>query len=251
MTLQLTQILAMIFVALLTVALPLGLMLALRRRSGKWGPFWVGVLIFVVSAMVLEQVFHTLVFMSPLGPVLQGSLLATALYGGLAAGLFEETGRLAAFRLLLRGERAPVTALAYGAGHGGVEAVLLVGLTMVNNLALAALVGGGAVTDPAVLAAAETLAATPAGMFLWAGLERCSAVALHLANSVLVFAAVRGRRYGLYLLAILTHAVANFLAVMLSTAVPTAVVELAVLAWSLLTAAMAWRVYRGLPAAEQ
>ena len=129
--------------------------------------------------------------------------------------------------------------------------MLLGGLTMVNNLALAALVGGGAVTDPAVLAAAETLAATPAGMFLWAGLERCSAVALHLANSVLVFAAVRERRYGLYLLAILTHAVANFLAVMLSAAVPTAVVELAVLAWSLLTAAMAWRVYRGLPAAEQ
>ena len=52
-----------------------------------------------------------------------------ALYGGLAAGLFEETGRLLAFRFILKPHTARITALSYGIGHGGIEAFWVMGLS--------------------------------------------------------------------------------------------------------------------------
>jgi len=238
---------AILFTALFTVLVPLGAMLWLwKRRGGSWSAFFVGAGTFLLFAMVLEQALHLVVLKSALGPVIQGSLWLTALYGGLAAGIFEETGRLAAFRFILKKRAEPAAALSYGLGHGGCEAVLVTGLTMLSNLALVYLINAGNLTDPAVTAMAGTVAATPAGMFLWAALERMSAIILHTANSVLVFAAVRRRRYALFGLAILTHTGANFLAVIANAHLPIAATELLVLAFSVLVALLAVRVCQNL-----
>ena len=241
------RIAAIIFTGTLSAALPLGLMLRYRKKGGTWTAFLAGAGTFVLSALVLERIFHALVLASPLGGMIQDSLWLYGLYGSLAAGLFEETGRLITVRLFLKKQRTPGTALAYGAGHGGAEAVLLVGVTMLNNLLVLLLAGSGAVTDPAVLAAAETLAATPAGMFLWAALERVAAVALHVSNSVLVFAAAgqREKRW-LYPAAVLLHAGANFLAVTLNAKAGTAAAELATVILTALAACFAGQIYRKL-----
>ena len=67
--------------------------------------------------------------------VIRGNIWLYALYGGLMAGLFEETGRYLAFSFALKKYRAKnVNALMYGAGHGGFEAIVIVGLTMINNI---------------------------------------------------------------------------------------------------------------------
>ena len=83
----------------------LAVMLWLRRRGGRWRDFFLGAGIFFLFAMVLEQMLHQLVLRSPAGPTLQGSVWLTGLYGGLAAGVFEEVGRFCAFKLVLRGQR--------------------------------------------------------------------------------------------------------------------------------------------------
>lgn len=241
-----TSILAVCVTLALTVVLPVGAMLLLGRRGGKWRCFFAGAAAFILFAMILEQLLHSAVLRSPAGAVLQGNIWLYGLYGGLAAGLFEETGRLAAFRLLLKKETRPVTALAYGLGHGGIEAMLITGMTMVNNMIVAAAVSGGRELAPELESAAAVLAATPATLFLWAGFERVVAIALHVANSVLVFAAVRRQRYGLYLAAILTHTAVNFLAVVTNAYCSVAITELAVLAFTALVALAAARVYRGL-----
>ena len=62
--------------------------------------------------MVLERIFHFLVLQSGAGTVIQGNIWLYALYGGLAAGIFEETGRFLAFRFVLRGRQDRITALA-------------------------------------------------------------------------------------------------------------------------------------------
>ena len=80
--------------AVLTAAVPLGVMLLLRRRGGRWGAFWTGVGTFFLFALVLEAMFHQLVLGSPLGAAIRGNIWLYALYAGLAAGIFEETGRL-------------------------------------------------------------------------------------------------------------------------------------------------------------
>ena len=238
---------AIIFNIVLTVALPVGIMLWLRRRGGRWSAFFTGAAVFVFFAMVVEQGLHYLVLKGPWADAIQNNIWLYALYGGLAAGLFEETGRLAAFRLLLKKQTSPVTALSYGAGHGGMEAFLVVGLTMLSNLVLAVLADSGNLPDPALAAAAETVMATSAGMFLWAGFERVTAIALHMANSVLVFtaAAQRGKRW-LYPAAILTHAGVNLIAVICNHFFSVPATELVVLFCTLLVALAAGRVYQNL-----
>lgn len=238
---------AMVFTLILTVALPVGGMLWLRFRGGRWPAFLVGAVTFTLFAMVLEQGLHYLVLMTPLGNTIRNNIWLYALYGGLAAGVFEETGRLAAFKGFLKKRTEPVTALSYGLGHGGMEAFLVVGLTMVSNLALAFLAGKGALTDPAMAAMAETLAGTPAYMFLLAGFERVMAIALHMANSVLVFAAAtRPGRLRLFPLAVTAHAGANFIAVTANAFFGPVVTELAVLAFTALVVALAARIYQNL-----
>lgn len=98
------SILAVCVTLALTVVLPVGAMLLLGRRGGKWRCFFAGAAAFILFAMILEQLLHSAVLRSPAGAVLQGNIWLYGLYGGLAAGLFEETGRLAAFRLLLKKE---------------------------------------------------------------------------------------------------------------------------------------------------
>ena len=244
------QIAAMIFTAVFSVILPLGLMLWVRRKGGRWSAFFVGAGIFILFAMILEQILHSLVLYSPLGGIVQNNIWLYALYGGLAAGLFEETGRYVAFRFFLKKRREAVTPLAYGAGHGGIEAVLIVGLTMVNNMVLLASANSGSLTDPALIEAAEALSAIPAGMFLWAAFERASAILLHVALSVLVFAAVhKPEKRWLFPAAILLHAGLDALSVLLSSRMPVAVTEFAALLYAVLVALWAARVYRNLKTA--
>ena len=247
---SISSILPILFTLIFSFALPLGLVLYFRRRGGKWTAFLVGAATFVLFALILESILHNLLSLTPLWAVLRGNVWLYGLYGSLAAGIFEETGRLLAFRLALKNEREPITALSCGVGHGGAEAILLVGLTMVNNLILAVTVSAGGTDDPVMLEMAAQLAATPAGMFLWAAFERVGAVILHMALSVLVFAAVRRPgKMRLFPAAILIHAAADFIVVVANAYLPVAVTELMNLAAAALVALLARRVYRTLPAA--
>ena len=94
---------------LIAFGLPLGLGLFFRRRGGRWRAFLLGAAVFLVFALVLEQRAHQLILGGPAGGVITGDLGLYALYGGLMAGLFEETGRFAAFQLLRRRGARPRT----------------------------------------------------------------------------------------------------------------------------------------------
>ena len=246
------SILAILFAMAFSVIFPIGIMLYFRKMGGKWKTFLIGAATFIVFAMILESILHNLIFLTPLWTILQGNIWLYGLYGGLAAGVFEETGRFLAFKLILKNEREPVAALSYGIGHGGAEAILLVGVTMVNNLVLAAMASAGATADPTVLELAEQLTSTPAGMFLWAAFERVGAIIVHVSLSVLVFAAVRvpGKKW-LFPTAIGIHAAADFIAVVSNANLPVAATEFIVLIFALIVAVFARMVYRTLPAAAQ
>ena len=228
---------------------PFAGMLFLKKRGGSWRSFFAGAGVFVLFVMVLESAVHNVVLLAtPLGAVLQNNIWLYGLYGGLAAGIFEETGRFVAFRFLLKNHRDRVTALSYGIGHGGCEAVLLLSLTYISNLALLAMAQSGTALPQEVQAAVSQLLGLPAATFLWAGVERISAIALHLALSVLVFAAAAqpGKR-GLFFAAVLLHAGVDFLAVVCNAFFPIVVTELLVAALTALIVWFAAGVYKKLP----
>ena len=244
-------VIVLITVALMTLLVPLGVMLFLRRRGGTWTAFLTGAGTFVLFALILEPILHNLVLRSPAGAAIQGNILLYGLYGGLAAGLFEETGRLLAFRFILKGSPSRITSLSYGIGHGGIEALLLVGLTMFSNLILGLSHAAGVPLPQEAAVAAETVLSVSAALFLWSGLERLSAMALHMSLSVLVFASVQTERRWLFPAAIGVHAAVNFAAVVSNAHLSIAVTEAVVALLTALAALWAARVYQALPSSQE
>lgn len=246
------------------LALPVVLLILCKKSfGGSLVPFFTGAVTFFLAAMVLESILHNIVLLSPVGQVIQNNVFLYALYGGLAAGLFEETGRLAAMKWLKKKHNRPETALLYGAGHGGIEVLLLLGMTMANNLVLSFMINAGqtevlsASMDGANLEALQAtfraLAETPATMYLMAPLERISAVILHISLSILVWqAAVKPGKMGMYFLAVLLHALVDGAAVILQRmGVPALLLELILLLSSLGIARYAASVYRDSRPTEQ
>ncbi len=253
------QLGAMALSAAAGIAIPVLLFILIRRKTGADVlPFFTGCAVMLVFALVLEQGFHALVLSGGVEKRITGDTVLYGLYGGLAAGVFEETGRLAAFLTVLKRYRGKdANALMYGAGHGGFEALAVLSLTMAGNLSLAVMAKTGALNAlPAdVPAEAMTqledavrlLSGTPAHTYLWGIAERLSAVILHVSLSVMVWFAVKRRRWALYPAAVLLHAAVDFAAVWLSrNGTATYITELAIFAASLLCAAAArllWRRY--------
>ena len=248
--------------ALLGFAVPIVLAWWLvRKYQIRLQTILIGAGTFIVFALVLEPILHQIVLKGPHGAAIMGNVWYYALYGGLAAGLFEETGRFLSMKFLMK--REPSTALpgvGYGAGHGGVEMLIIFGLTMISNLALAAMINAGQADTltakvpedqlPLVQAQFAQLATlTPGGIAigLW---ERISALILQLGLSILVWTAVRrgGKWLWLFPAAILLHALVDGVAVVLSKSVGMVAVEVVICAMAVAVGAMAWMLGRKLNA---
>lgn len=102
--------------------------------------------------------------------------------GWLPAALFEETGRWTAFRFFLKNHLTAETALMYGAGHGGAESILIVGITYISNIVTSIMINSGTFENTMSTldnnlkqTAYEQLSplwTSSAGTFLMAGVER-------------------------------------------------------------------------------
>lgn len=241
---------AMALCGVFAAALPIVLaVLFWKKAQGRWRFFFVGCVVFPLFALVLEQTVHALVLGGDTGRMIQQNVWLYALYGGLMAGIFEECGRLAAFWLCRPWQPRPGDALMYGAGHGGIEAILLVGLAMLSNLLISLAVNSGGETLAALVVSLPEdtlalLANTPAGMYFWSGFERLCAVGLHIALSMLVYAAVCRKQWRWFFAAILIHALVDAAAVLCGASLPVPATEGVVALLTLAAGALAARVYR-------
>ncbi len=206
--------------AVVAIGLPIAIFIFLKvKYKAKFVPCAVGAAAFIVFALILEQLVHAVVLR-------QGSAsynfimtrpLLYMLYGGLMAGIFEETARLLCFLLLKKRYAGVQNALSYGVGHGGIESILLVGVSMIASMVMAAMLNGGTfsalpgVTREMAEATVASLAATPPHYFLISGLERVFAICIQMCLSVLVYYAVMAKgEFWLYPVAIALHAVIDF-----------------------------------------
>jgi uncharacterized membrane protein YhfC len=202
------------------ILFPLGLGLVLRRRlSVGWRYFWFGALIFflfqivsrVPAVQILQAVFAPELKASK--PLLWGWLVILAL----TAGLFEEVGRYLGYRWFMRKEEKTwAKAVMYGAGHGGLESMLLVGglslISLVNVLLIPALNFHAlpAATQKQVADQFAALAAQPAWLPLLGAYERVGAITFHIAMSVVVLQVFRRGQIRWLWLAVLAHAAFDF-----------------------------------------
>lgn len=213
----------------ISTMLPIGLCVYFRRaKKADLFPFFIGCAVMILFAFVLESLAHRFILNSKVGAIIIGNTLLYGLYGGAMAGLFEETGRFIAFKTILRKKQNNnANALMYGAGHGGIEAFVILGITSINNIVYSVLINTGktaVLTAPLtgemleqVEGAIQTLITTPSWYFLLGSVERILAVILHISLSVLVWSAAKKKnRIYLYPAAILLHLIVDAAAAILA-----------------------------------
>ena len=246
--------------ALLGFAIPVCLSVYLvRKHHARPFTILIGAGTFVFFALILESGMHQLVLKGPHGDAILGNTLRYAIYGGLAAGIFEETGRFLSMKFLMKKEPSkPLPGVAYGIGHGGAEMLIIFGITMINNLVISALINSGQ-TDILFTKVPEEAAAQLQGQLdqlqtigagslligLW---ERFSALLLHLGLSMLVWVAVRkgGKWLWLFPAAIALHAIVDAGAVLLQKSVGMIPLELIVTAEAIAVASAGFLVAKKL-----
>ena len=169
------MIIGLIFGVIVCYGVPIGgLVWCARRKKGAGKAFFVGMMAFVISQLMIR--IPVLRFVLPRFAwftVLQMNPWAYGVFLGLSAGIFEETARWIGIRFFMKGKRNAEHGLAFGLGHGGIEAMVLVGLNFIVGLGM--VIGGQG-------------ALFPAGTkeIFMAGGERLYAIAFHVGASLLV-----------------------------------------------------------------
>lgn len=235
-TVQVASMIGMCFTLLISFGLPIGLMLyAMNKLKAKMISFWIGAATFIVFALVLEQLLHV-GMINQFGEALTGNILIKAIYGGLAAGIFEEVGRFVSMKLFMKRFLNKENAFMYGVGHGGIEAMIIVGLTTVSNLINSYMINTGLMEKSLELFDSDIqqqtidqislLWTTSPVDFYMAGVERIVAITLHISLSYIVYRAVKDGKIQLLFLSIALHAFADFVTVLVAGYAPVIVVEI-------------------------
>ncbi len=211
---------SVIFTALFAIIYPLAAAFFIQRKwNVSWKYFWFGMLIFLLFQVVtrIPAVEVATYFLNPALKKSQALQIWFIAALALTAGLFEETGRYVCFRWFLRKE--PKTwekAVMYGAGHGGLEAILLVGvgniLTAINVYAaqLLPLTQLSASARQQLHAQFATIAAEPVWEPLLGSWERFFTLFIQIGFSVIVAQVFIRGQIRWYWLAVALHFVVDF-----------------------------------------
>ncbi len=200
--------------ALAMIGLPLALGFFLSRRFGvKWAVFGFGMASFLASQVIHLPLVQWLQQSVVPAPKTFWELLAYAAMLGLLAGLFEGAARYLVLRYWAKSARTWREALMFGAGHGGLEAIILGALVLVAYVNMVALrdanLGALGLSTDQQAALAKQMAAywsAPWYLTLLGAVERLFTMCLHVAAAVLVMRAITRRNLIWLGAAVLWHA---------------------------------------------
>lgn len=184
--------LGILFAVFTSLILPLGaLVYALMTKRTL--AFILGVLAFTVSQLLLripilgylQSESATFILISSTKPILYSLIL------GFSAGIFEEGARYLFMKYFMK-TRDWARGFIFGLGHGGIEALIFLGIN-------------------ASVALFSPTAFLYGGEFFIGGAERLFAITLHVGLSIFVLGSVVQKRISYLLLAILIHGITNSL----------------------------------------
>lgn len=234
------------------MALPIGAFIHMKCNKASGRSMLLGAGTFIVFALILEQMMHGLVLQIA-GSDFPARLVPFAIYAGLAAGVFEETGRFVTMKFLMKHSLTKKESIMYGVGHGGIEVLFVGALSCFSNLITAIMYNQGAL-DPVLETAGEQamsginqLIEFPAWMFLLVAFERISAFALHICLSFFVYKAVKLHKYQYFVMAIIIHALVDSLTVLGAQKVSTLTVEVILFLCMLIFVYITRKMYQKTP----
>lgn len=244
-------------VVALIVPLSVIILYKIRHKNAWWVSALIGAGTFVLFALVLESLLHLVML-----PIIGDSVLWYCVYGALAAGVFEETGRLVAFKLVLpKTKRTRENAVFMGLGHGCIEAVILSGFTLLAYAGIAIYANEAGLNEAVMqmthndpsLAGQVIEQLDPIRDFGFSNVlmtlyERLIAVIFHVCMSVWVYKAVTEKMW-LYPAAIAAHAFLDVFAAMYQKKIITSIPILyaCMTAVTVAVAVITVRMYKKLP----
>lgn len=214
-----------------------------RQRDVEWKFYGMGAITFIGSQGL--HIPFNIWILTPLLAMVSATLpgeaarVAGALALGLSAGVFEETARYLAYRFWAKDARWK-DALMLGAGHGGIEAILLGFLALATILNLVSFTGKDLSNFvpseqlPLARQQIEAFWSVPWYGVLLGAIERVIAICFHLSASVIVLQTFRRQNILWLLGAIAWHALLNALAVYASQTVSAYATEGILAGFSLL-----------------
>ena len=253
--------------SVLGFVIPVVFVLAWKVRTKKSiVPVLVGAVVFFMFTFCFESVPNLLFIntKNPISDFINGNGIVYALYVGITAAIFEEAGRFVAFKFFLTKHISDnETAVSYGLGHGGIECIIVLGVSQLQYYAYAQLINQNKI-DSIINAmpdkqSKESITALVNGIkeltlsdSLLAGGQRFFILFMQVALSVLVFKAVKETKNNHYIfIAIILHIIGNMLAALYQKDVcPRLASEIFSIVYSIAVCIYAYKVYKELPKKE-
>lgn len=212
----------------LSLFLPLILYVAYgvkNKGQGVWTAWLLGAAGFFVFQIIIRIPLLNMLALNPgFQAFAAGHYILYCLVLAFTAGLFEVAGRYMVAKIMAK-HLTFHRGFAAGMGHGGIEAILIIGMTYVNNLVYILMINGGTfdelvrqteqlgVDTNALYVTKEILISSGPAMFYLAGYERVLTMTLHVALSLLVCYYVWNKKelQGI-LICLLLHTMVDFVA---------------------------------------
>ncbi|WAM34045.1 YhfC family intramembrane metalloprotease [Caldicellulosiruptor morganii] len=239
------KIIFMCITLILSLGFPVLLaVVVVKKHSVVLKSILIGALVFFIFQIVLRIPMLQILSKQSYFVEFSKHYLMYSIFLGLTAGIFKEVGRYIGFKGFLKDRLNYKNGLAYGVGHGGIESILIVGLSYINNIVYAFLINfgildvllKGKVSPDMIRAIKSALVETPASAFLLAGFERVFTMAIQIALSLLVLVALKKGKLFYLVLAILLHTIIDAPAAYMSLLkVNMFAIELVVLLWAVLS----------------
>jgi uncharacterized membrane protein YhfC len=198
-----------------------------KKVKFKWGALFAGAIVFTLMQMVIRiPILQAVLPKMQWYRDMSKNIWIYAIFLGLTAGLFEEIGRYIAFKTVLKRHLEWKNGVAFGIGHGGIESILIIGLTYLNNLYMSFMINSGLfettiapkMPKELVTYLKDQLIGLPSYVFLVPSIERAFTFIIHIGFSVLVMSGIKKGKGLLYLaLAVLLHMLIDAPAVILNS----------------------------------
>lgn len=220
---DLLSFLSIIFTSFISILFPIGLIIYFKRKYNSSLLYFVmGIIVFALFQMLIRiPLLSWLSGQFWFNIHIMNNKILYILFLSLTAGIFEEVGRFIAFKFVLPNHREWKNGIAFGIGHGGFEAVALVGLNYIAFILIAFNMNfqwfdSVVSLIPNVSQVSKLLVDSSPSIFFMAGIERFFVIIVHIGLSLLVLDGVRIGKITPLFMAIGLHTLLNFSIIFMS-----------------------------------
>lgn len=208
----------MVVSLLIAVLMPIALVVYFYKKQRiSLKVVFIGAGVFVVSQLLTRIPLLAYINTQEWYKSMASNVVILAIFLGITAGLFEEVGRYLAMKLFMKNKLEWKDGLAFGIGHGGIEAIVLVGMGLINTIIMSFMINAGvfnslvgASLKPEVIGQIKSALVDPSSItFLAGGYERIMTMIIQIALSMVVLYAVKAKKPIFLLYAILLHGVVD------------------------------------------